>query len=123
GLAGGGSSEGSLFVAEEFALQQIFRDGGAVDFDERTGSAARLFVDGAGNEVFANTAFAAQQNGGVGGRDAFNVGQHLLHFGADGNDVGVAVFLSEGLAKRAILLAQQRVVELLAHDHAHFGEG
>ena len=121
-LAGGGSGEGSFFVAEKFALQKIFGDGGAVDLDERAGSAARLFVDGAGDEVFANSAFAAEQNGGVGGRNAFDGGQHLLHLGADGDDVGMAVLLSEGFAQRAILLAQAGVVEFLAHHHAHFGE-
>ena len=82
-LAGGGSGERSFFVAEKFALQKIFRDGGAVDLDEGPGSAPRLFVDGAGNEVFAHSAFSAQQNGGVGGRNAFDGGQHFLHFGAD----------------------------------------
>ena len=30
-LAGGGSGEGSFFVTEEFALQKIFGNGGAVD--------------------------------------------------------------------------------------------
>ena len=86
------------------------------------GSAARFFVDGAGDEVFADSAFAAEQNGGVGGRDAFDRGQHLLHLGTDGDDVGMAVFLSEGFAQRAILLAQAGVIELLVHHHAHFGE-
>src|SRR5208337_4898731 len=91
-LAGNGSGEGSFFVAKELALQQIFRDGGTVDFDERTGSAARLFVDGAGNEVFANSAFAAQQDGGVGGRNPFDRGQHLLHFGTDRTMLGWLYF-------------------------------
>jgi len=80
-------------------------------------------VDGAGNQVFANSAFSAQQNGGVGGRNTFDGGQHFLHFGTDGDDVGMAVLLSEGLAKRAILLAQAGVIELLVHHHPHFGEG
>src|SRR5208282_6668539 len=100
GLAGGGSGESSFFVAEKFALQKIFRNGGAVYLDKWTGSAARFFVDGAGDQVFANTAFSAQQDGGVGGCNPFDGGQHFLHFGTDRNDVGMAVLLSEGFAKR-----------------------
>ena len=123
GLAGGGSGERSSFVAEKFALQQIFGDSGAVDLDERAGCATRFFVDGAGNEIFADPAFSAQQHGGVGGRDPFDGGQHFLHFGTDGDDVGVAVFLSQGFAQRAILFAQARVIEFLVHHHPHFGEG
>ncbi len=79
-------------------------------------------MDGAGDEVFANPAFAAQQNGGVGGRDAFDGGEHLLHFGTDGDDIGVAVLLPKGFAKRPIFLAQAGVIELLVHHHAHLGE-
>ena len=48
-LAGGGAGERSFFVAEEFALQKIFRDCRAVDFDKRARCAARFFMDGAGD--------------------------------------------------------------------------
>ncbi len=121
-LAGGGSGEGPFFVAEEFALQKILGDRRAVDFDEGTGSAARFFVDGAGDEVFAHSAFAAQQNGGVGGRNAFDGGEHFLHFGTDRDDVGMAVLLSKGFAKRAVLFAQAGVIEFLVHHHPHLDE-
>src|SRR5437660_4448307 len=100
-LAGGGSGESSLFVAEKFALQKIFGDRRAVDLDERPRSAARLFVDGARDEVFADATFSAQQHGGVSRSNPFDGGQYLLHFGTDRDDVGVAVLLSEGFAKRA----------------------
>ncbi len=79
-------------------------------------------MDGTRDEVFAHPALAAQQHSGVGGRDAFDGGQHLLHFRTDGDDVGMAVLLSKGFAKRAILLAQAGVIEFLVHHHSHFGE-
>src|SRR5208282_333882 len=122
GLAGGGSGERSFFVAEKFALQQILGDGGAVDFYKWTGSAARFFVDGAGDEIFANSALSAQENRGIGGRNALHGSENLLHFLADGDDVGMAVLLAERFTQRAVLLAQARVIKLLVHDHSHFGE-
>ena len=74
------------------------------------------------DQILANAALSAQQNGGVGGRNAFDSSQHFLHFGTAGDDVGMAVFLSQGFAQRAILLAQAGVIELLVHHHPHFGE-
>src|SRR5208283_5405088 len=86
-LAGGRSGKSSFFVTEKLALQQIFRNRGAVDLDERPGGAARFFVNGARNEVFAHSALAAQKNGGVGGRNPFNGGEHFLHFRTDRHNV------------------------------------
>ena len=40
GLAGCRAGERAFLVAEEFALEKIFGNGGAVDFDERAGGAA-----------------------------------------------------------------------------------
>src|SRR6202035_4085735 len=71
-LAGRGSSEGALFVAEKFALQKMFRNGGAVYLDEWSRSPARFFMDEARNEIFANATYAAQQHRGVGGRNPFD---------------------------------------------------
>src|ERR1700720_2736961 len=111
GLAGCGPGESSFFVAEQFALQKIFWDGGAVNFDEGAGSAPRFFVNGTGNQILAHATLSTQQNRRVGARNPFYSSQHFLHFGTDRNNVGVAVFLSQRLAKRPILLAQAGVVE------------
>ena len=80
-------------------------------------------MNGARDQVFADSAFAAQKNGRAGGRDAFYSSKHFLHLGTDGDDVGMAVFLSQGFAERAIFFAQTGVVQLLVHHHPHFGEG
>ena len=62
GLAAAGSSEGALLITEEFALQQVLRDGGAIDLDEWAGGAAGLFMNHARDQILAHAAFAAQQN-------------------------------------------------------------
>ncbi len=53
-----GAGEGPLLVAEEFALQQVLRDGAAVDRDEGPVFAAAQRVDGPGRQLLAGAAFA-----------------------------------------------------------------
>src|ERR1019366_10155625 len=96
-LARDRARECSLFVAEEFAFQKILWNCRAVDLDEWAGGAARLFVNGAGDQVFANAALSAQQHSGVGRRNAFHGGEPLLHFRAAGNNIRMAVFLAQRL--------------------------
>ncbi len=80
-------------------------------------------MDGTRDEVFANTAFAAEQNGRVRGRNPLDGREHFLHFGTDRDDIRVAVLLSESFAKRAILFAQAEVIQFLVHHHSHLCEG
>ena len=122
GLRGRGAGEGALFVAEQFAFEKIFGDGGAVDFEERARGAQGMFVDGARDEVLADAAFAAEEDGGVGGRDALDEGENFLHATTFRDDVGVLVALAEGFAEGAIFFAQFARVELLANDEDHLGE-
>ena len=79
-------------------------------------------MNGTSDEIFAHAAFSAEQNGRVGGRDAFNGSENFLHFAADGDDVRMAVFLPQSFAQGAVLFTQARVVELLMHHHPHLGE-
>ena len=53
-----GPGEGALLVAEQLALQQGLRDGGAVDGQERPGGAAAVLVEGAGDQFLARAALA-----------------------------------------------------------------
>src|SRR2546426_3650979 len=62
--------EGPFFMAEELGLEQPLRDRGAVDLDERLSAPYRCRVDGTGDEVFAHTALAPDQNRRVGVGDA-----------------------------------------------------
>src|SRR5207244_10341740 len=50
---GGGASERSLFVAEQLAFQQIFRNRGAVDRQERLGAAPAVMVNRARDQLLA----------------------------------------------------------------------
>ena len=87
-----GAGEGSLLIAEELALHQSLRDGGAVDGDHGALAAAAEIVDGMGHHLFAAAGLAGDQHGGVGLADLGDLhpqGGHGLTFP---DDVGDAVF-------------------------------
>jgi hypothetical protein len=54
-------------VAEQLAFDQLFRNGGAVDFDERLGGALAEGVDGVRHQLFASAAFAIDEHAAIGG--------------------------------------------------------
>ena len=62
------AGEGAALVAEQLAFQQVFRDGAAVDGDERLLGARAEVVQRAGQRLLAGAALAEQQHGDVGGR-------------------------------------------------------
>src|SRR5437773_955724 len=113
GLRGDGAGERPFFISEELALEKVFGDGRAIDFDERPGGAAGMFVDGAGNHVFADAAFAAQQHRGIGRRHALDCRQNFLHGGAPAHDVFELVALAERVAQAAVFLAQPARLQFL----------
>src|ERR1019366_7278666 len=57
-----GSSERSFFVAEDLALDQRLRDGGAVDCNKWLVSAGTQVVQAARNQFLAGTALAGNRN-------------------------------------------------------------
>ncbi len=64
---GDGAAEGALFMAEQLALHETGRQGGAVDPDERFVFPLARRVDGAGDQFFACAGFAGDEHRGVGG--------------------------------------------------------
>ena len=117
-LASGSARERALLVAKEFAFEKIFWNGGAVDFYERAGSAVRMLVNRARDQILSDAAFAAEKHGRIRRRDALDERQHGLHFLALRDDVVVFVALAEGFAQITIFFAQLVRIEFLA-DHQH----
>src|SRR4029077_17390739 len=97
-------------------------DRGAVDFDEWTGGAVGVLVNGAGDEIFSDAAFAAEKDSGICGCDALDQCEDGLHFFAAGDDVVVMIALAEGLAQVAIFFAQVVGIELLADYQDQFSK-
>src|SRR2546426_5702921 len=86
-----GAGEGPLDVAEEFALEEAFRDRAAVDPDEGAPRPAAVTVDDAGDDFLARAGLAQKADRGVGLGDAGDLIQQGLHLGTSGDDVLQAV--------------------------------
>ena len=65
------AGERALHVAEHLALDQLGRDGGAVELDEGALAPRREGVDGAGDQLLAGAALAPDEHAALGG------GRHL----------------------------------------------
>ncbi|MNN22499.1 hypothetical protein D3C81_1358580 [compost metagenome] len=62
---GDGAGEGPFLVAEQLALQELRRNGAAVDGHEGAGAAGRELVDGAGHHLLAGPGLSQDQHVGV----------------------------------------------------------
>ena len=70
-------------MAEEFGLDEVLRDGRAVDREERALGAERMLVDAARDEFLARAAFAGDEYGSIARGDLADRLQDFLHrFGA-----------------------------------------
>ena len=82
-----GPRKGAADVAEEFAFEEVRRQGGAVDGHEGAVAAVAGVVDALGEEFFPRAAFALNQDGGVvfghGGGSLYD----FFHVSVDGLDI------------------------------------
>src|SRR6185295_13789857 len=78
-LARHGSRERPALVAEELAFEERLGEGRAVDGHERLAGPRAPLVQGAGRQLLAGAALAAQQDGRVGGRRPAEEAVDLLH--------------------------------------------
>ena len=82
-----GACEGAADVAEEFAFEEVCRQGGAVDGYEGAVAVVAGVVDALGEELFPRAAFALNQDGGIvfcHGGGSLN---DFFHVAVDGLDV------------------------------------
>jgi len=59
------AGEGAFLVAEELGFEQLGRNCGAVDFDERTVTARRCGMNGPGDKILPHAALATDQHGRI----------------------------------------------------------
>src|ERR1051326_2679858 len=69
-----GARERAFLMAEQFGFQKIFRDGGAIDGDERLVGARALAVNVAREDFFTGSRFAGDQDGSIRRRDLIGHG-------------------------------------------------
>jgi len=65
----GRPGKGALFVTEKFALDEVFRNGGAVDLDERLAVAPAQPVQCPGHQLLARPVLAHDEDPRIGGGD------------------------------------------------------
>jgi hypothetical protein len=94
-------------VAEEFGLNELGGDGGAIQRDEGVFVAWRLFVDGACNEFFAGAGFAKDADAGFAGGDAINLREEFGHCRARTHEL----VLAETVAEFTVLVLEAREFE------------
>ena len=73
------AGESALFVAEELALDEILRDGRAVDLDERPVGPGALAIDGPRHQLLAGAAFTLDEHRGLGSGDFTDEVAKALH--------------------------------------------
>ena len=73
-----GAGKSALLVAEEFVLEERFRDRRAVDGDEGAFGAGGELMNGARQQFLSRSAFPEDQDGGVGGRHALDLQEGVL---------------------------------------------
>jgi len=78
-LAVGGASERAAFVTEQYAFDEIGRDGAAVLNDERSLRAFGRAMNGAGDELLAGAGFPANEHGQVGCSNLLENRKNLAH--------------------------------------------
>ena len=66
-------------MAEEFAFDQVFGQGGAIDANEGVVLARAVEVDGARDQLLAGTGFATHQYGGGAVGDLHNLFVDIAH--------------------------------------------
>src|SRR5205807_8543073 len=83
-LGVGRAGKCSSLVTEQFALQQVARNGGTVDFEKRAVRALRQFMNQSCQHFLTRAALTQQQDRDINIGDQRSLGTDLPHGGASG---------------------------------------
>src|SRR5581483_2127235 len=113
---GDGAGEGTFFVPEEFAFDEVLGDGGAVELDERGGGALALAMERAGDEFLAGAALALDEDGGLGAGDLADELAEIFHGRALPEQFDAALVLLGAVEEFVDLEELAEVLGLLERD-------
>ena len=82
-------------MSEQFGFQQIFRQRAAIDRHERRQLSTAVKMQRARDKFFARAAFAQDQAGAVGVRDAFDHSENVLHLRRSADDLAELIIFLE----------------------------
>src|SRR5580704_2997155 len=103
------SREGALLVAEQFALEEVGGNGGAIYFQERAMGAWGKLVDQASENFLAGATLAEQEHGDVDVRDQRGLRANLAHLRTGGDEEDVVGKLFDVAAIRLLSLTEAEV--------------
>ena len=106
-----GAGERAALVAEELALEERVREGGAVDGDEAAALALALEVDGARRELLAGARLAVDEHRGVVLRQHADGLEDLVHRLVAAHHVGERVAVGELAAEVVDLVEEAPLLE------------
>src|SRR5690606_7295346 len=116
GLLVEGAGEGPLLVPEELVLQDLAGEGRAVDGDEGALLAARLVVDGAGDELLPGAALPDDEHARPGGGGGLDGAVDLPHLIRLPDQVAEAGEVLEALLEDAVGLLELELVHRLGDE-------
>ena len=108
----GRAGERAALVAEELGLDQLFRNGRAVDLHEPLFGAQAVAMDRARDELLADAALAEDQHRRVGRRRAADLVHDLFERGALADDLMPRL---ERRSQRAVLAPERPELQAFAH--------
>ena len=116
------AGEGPLLVAEQLRLDQVLRDRGAVDLDERPLRPLAVVVDRVRDQLLAGAVLPLDQDVGVAAGDALHQLEHFVHLLALADDVAEAELPLELLLEQQVLADQVAPLDR-ALEHGEEGVG
>ena len=116
---GGRPGKGPLFMAEQLALNQIFRNRRTVHLDERFLDPPALTVNGSGHELLSRSVFSHDQDPGVGRRDNAD---HLFEVQNRTAVPRQLIFVTDLLAEEQVFLFQTNNVHRMVDHQNHLLE-
>src|SRR5262249_6179488 len=118
----GRACKGTLLISEEFAFQKIIGNCCAIYLDERFCTALRTCVDHAGDNLFTNATFAANEYRSAGGRYFIDGVTNLSHARGRVEEVGKfiqSLFITiQGLSLSAFHPVVHRILYQSGHNVA-----
>src|ERR1051325_1088127 len=103
------AGERALLVAEQLRFDQILRDRGAVDLDERPLRPLAVVMNGVGDQLLAGSVLALNQDVRLAGGDAFDELEQLLHLLALADDVLKLIAILQ-LGLELLVLVDERLL-------------
>lgn len=120
---GHGARESAFAVTKQFTFEQIFGNGGAIDGDKISATSVGLVVQCTRHQLFARTAFASDQDRGVGRSNPFDQVPNGFGASAGANEsFGKTLFSHEGATGWSENFSRHHCIAIWPQKHRNVGK-